>query len=114
MALNVRRKFKNRLYEVRLINTLLNLPLWLALWMAGGKKKYFFCLIFIPTFKSRIKIPYQQALKEKSSTLEFTAALLPAPCYNGRPGFGMGHEQLWCYDGGAIHDSKEGVAIGDR
>ena len=42
MALNVRRKFKNRLYEVRLINTLFNLPLWLALWMAGGKKNIFF------------------------------------------------------------------------
>ena len=113
MALNVRRKFKNRLYEVRLINTLLNLPLWLALWMAGGKKN-FFCLIFIPTLNIRMKILYPQALKEKSSTLESTAVLLPAPCYNGRPGFGMGHEQLWCYHGGAIHDSKEGVAIGDR
>ena len=45
MALNVRRKFKNRLYEVRLINTLLNLPLWLALWMAGGKQIIFFLVL---------------------------------------------------------------------
>jgi hypothetical protein len=53
MALNVRRKFKNRLYEVRLINTLLNLPLWLALWMAGGKQ----ILIFLFNFYSHIQTP---------------------------------------------------------
>ena len=56
MALNVRRKFKNRLYEVRLINTLLNLPLWLALWMAGGKKNFLF------NFHSHIQIPHEDSL----------------------------------------------------